>query len=366
MPFVKLDVGILNSTLWEEADTTRVFLTALLMAEPIEITESMEQIEVRDLKATGFVAPCGWYGFVPAAGIGIVRRALMDPERGLLALEKLGAPDHNSRSSEFEGRRLIRIDGGFLILNYFKYRDRDYTSATRSQRYRERKKIAPDRHAVTTVTNRDDTRDVTQADADVDAQAEKIKTSSSELETSSDQESTSDDSGASEPSSRAKPTPKARATPKPSHEAEKLAQLLKAEILRNKPDCRITQKQLREWPKTADLMLRLDHRSYDRAAELIRWAQGDEFWRTNILSMGALREQFDRLALKAELEQQPRMTKREREFDEARQRSREEAPKYCPDCQDTGVRIVDRELCTCEAASAPALARACGLAPRPH
>lgn len=32
---------------------------------------------------------------------------------------------------------------------------------------------------------------------------------------------------------------------------------------------------------------------------MIRWATGDEFWRTNILSMSKLREKFDQLKAKA-------------------------------------------------------------------
>ena len=84
----------------------------------------------------------------------------------------------------------------------------------------------------------------------------------------------------------------------PSREANKLAELLKTEILRNKPDYRITQGQLRKWAQTADRMLRLDRRSEDQVAALIRWAQRDEFWMANVLSMDTLREKFDQLDLK--------------------------------------------------------------------
>jgi uncharacterized protein YdaU (DUF1376 family) len=85
----------------------------------------------------------------------------------------------------------------------------------------------------------------------------------------------------------------------PSREAISLTGLLKAEILRNKSDCKITQAQERRWAATADRMLRLDRRNPEEAADLIRWAQRDEFWMANVLSMDTFRKQFDQLALKA-------------------------------------------------------------------
>jgi len=164
MPFVKLDCGILNSTIWFERECREVFLTALLMAEPVELTSPTEQIEVNSLNATGWVVPPGWYGFVPAAGVGIINRAGVDQAAGLVALERLGSPEQSSRSPEFEGRRLVRVDGGYLVLNYMKYRERDYTSAERQRRYRERlalrRNSAPSR------------RNITQAEAEAEAEVE--------------------------------------------------------------------------------------------------------------------------------------------------------------------------------------------------
>jgi hypothetical protein len=45
-------------------------------------------------------------------------------------------------------------------------------------------------------------------------------------------------------------------------------------------------------------MLRLDGRTPEQVAKLIRWVQQDEFWMANILSMDTLREKFDQLELK--------------------------------------------------------------------
>lgn len=139
MPFVKLDCGILDSSLWVDREARELFVTALLMAEPFELVEGREQLGVRDMKPTGFVVPPGWYGFIAAAGLGIIHRARMDVEVGMSALERLGAPEPESRSKAYEGRRLVRVDGGYIALNYDHYRQRDYTSAERQRRYRERK-----------------------------------------------------------------------------------------------------------------------------------------------------------------------------------------------------------------------------------
>jgi hypothetical protein len=87
----------------------------------------------------------------------------------------------------------------------------------------------------------------------------------------------------------------------PSYEACRLAALLKSEILRNKPDCRITPAKVRNWEVTADRMLRIDGRTPEQIAGLIRWVQSDEFWRANVLCMDTLRDKFDQLSMKAEL-----------------------------------------------------------------
>ena len=160
MAFVKLDCGILRSTLWMDRTSREIFITALLMAEPREIFEPMEQYEVDNLNLTGWKVPPGWYGFVDAAGVGIIRMALVEKDEGIEALKVLGNPEPDSRSSDFEGRRLVRINGGFLVLNFMRYRDRDHGGAERAKRYRERIKNRK-------VTNATSHRDVTPSPRDV-------------------------------------------------------------------------------------------------------------------------------------------------------------------------------------------------------
>ena len=141
MAFVKLDCGILDSTLWIERECREVFITALLMAEPYELTKPAEQIAVESLDHTGFIVPAGWYGFVHAAGPGIVRRSMVEHEAGMVALARLGDPDPASRSKQFDGRRLVRVDGGFIVLNFITYREKDASNANRQKRWRERQRV---------------------------------------------------------------------------------------------------------------------------------------------------------------------------------------------------------------------------------
>lgn len=111
------------------------------------------------------------------------------------------------------------------------------------------------------------------------------KTSSSEQQTRSDVARLSTQTKPSKP---------------PSQEACRLAALLKSEILRNKGDFRVKPAQERNWSVTAQRMLEIDKRQSDQIADVIRWAQRDEFWMTNVLSMDTLREKFDQLVLKKE------------------------------------------------------------------
>ena len=191
MPYVKLDCGILDSTLWIDRDQREVFLTALLMASPVEFSTEVQQLRVDSIEWTGFKAPAGWYGMVEAAGPGIVRRALVDPDHGMAALHALGEPDHQSRSQKHEGRRLIRIDGGFLVLNFMDYRDRDYTMAERAKRYRARKKADQPSQQKSTPSHRDfvtSRRDITQSESESESESERTKNPSARKRANADEE----------------------------------------------------------------------------------------------------------------------------------------------------------------------------------
>ena len=136
--FIKLERGIIASTVWEDINMRCVWITALLLAELYEVREPTPQLELTSLEKTGWLVPPGWYGKVSAASTGIIRLAGVDLEAGMAALDKMGKPEPESRSQEFDGRRLVRVNGGFLALSYGKVVARDYTAAERQARWRAR------------------------------------------------------------------------------------------------------------------------------------------------------------------------------------------------------------------------------------
>ena len=84
-------------------------------------------------------------GIVAASLPGLARLARIDRERCQDALETMLAPDQYSRSPEFEGRRIERVEGGWKLLNHAKYmrllskEDRREYNAQKQRESRERK-----------------------------------------------------------------------------------------------------------------------------------------------------------------------------------------------------------------------------------
>lgn len=74
--YLKLDCGILDSTIWAARPQLQIFLTALLKAQPRKFDKGIAEIAHDSTEPTGYVAPPGWYGVVPASGPGLVRLAL--------------------------------------------------------------------------------------------------------------------------------------------------------------------------------------------------------------------------------------------------------------------------------------------------
>jgi polygalacturonase len=97
--YTKLFQDIVTSTIWGEDDKTRlVWITMLAL---------------KDRKH-----------FVSASVPGLARQAnvsLADCEK---AIRKLEGPDPHSRSKEYGGRRIKAVEGGWMILNGEKYRNR--------------------------------------------------------------------------------------------------------------------------------------------------------------------------------------------------------------------------------------------------
>lgn len=123
--FTKLFGSILDSSVWEEADRTRLVWIALMaMAD-------------RD-------------GVVQASVPGLARRARVPREDTEAALEKFLAPDPDSRTPDHEGRRIEVVRGGWRLLNHAEYRrrqsaeDRRDKAAARQRKKREREKASRD------------------------------------------------------------------------------------------------------------------------------------------------------------------------------------------------------------------------------
>lgn len=146
MPFVKLDCGIIHSSLWaEDSDTKVCWITMLLLAD-----------------ATGFVR---------AAASAIAREAGIPAEVARRALELFSSPDDESRTPDNQGKRIEKVDGGYRVLNYEKYRERDYTNAERQKRFRESQKrnvtgVTPPLRSVTRNAASRKQKQSTEADKD--------------------------------------------------------------------------------------------------------------------------------------------------------------------------------------------------------
>ena len=68
-------------------------------------------------------------------------------------------------------------------------------------------------------------------------------------------------------------------------------------IYENSPKAKVKPDSLQKWASEVDKMLRLDNRTQEEMERLINWTQKHNFWKTNIRSMGKLREKFDNLEL---------------------------------------------------------------------
>ena len=95
--YTKLFSTIIHSTIWGAADHVRlVWITMLAMADRRGIVEASEP--------------------------GLATASRVTLEECLDALTNLSSPDLYSRSKEQEGRRIQKVDGGWLLINYAKYR----------------------------------------------------------------------------------------------------------------------------------------------------------------------------------------------------------------------------------------------------
>jgi hypothetical protein len=111
MGFTKLDEGILQSSVMlEEPPTFKVWIALL--------------------------ASCGPDGIARVSSVFLSSVCHLDLDTVDKALEILETPDPRSRSMVEEGRRVKRVDGGYFIVNYEKYRAFTYSMSEEAIRKR--------------------------------------------------------------------------------------------------------------------------------------------------------------------------------------------------------------------------------------
>ncbi len=121
--YTKLFSSIITSTIWQEDNPTRILWITMLALSDM------------DGKVEGSIP-----GLAKMAGITIAECEI--------SLQKLMSPDPYSRTKEHEGRRVLEVDGGWLLLNRAKYRDKRDPEKRREQtrdavrRYRERHHVS--------------------------------------------------------------------------------------------------------------------------------------------------------------------------------------------------------------------------------
>lgn len=139
MSFVKLHSDTLKSTIWKDPAAFRIFVAAMMSSRPTTFEQPQPILEVDSLEETGLAVPAGAYGFARVSGPWLVEQArCRDESEAWDALRRLCGPESESKSEILGGRRLARINGGYVVVNYMKYRENDSTAAARQRRLRER------------------------------------------------------------------------------------------------------------------------------------------------------------------------------------------------------------------------------------
>lgn len=152
--YTKLFASILESTIWMETPPIKVvWITLLAMAD-------------RD-------------GIVEASIPGLAKRAGVERTQCEQAMAVFLAPDPDSRTTEFEGRRIEVVPGGWRLLNYEVYReraskeDRAEKNAARQRRFQERQRQKA-LVSVTTVIS-DGNNDIAEAEAPTPAPQSEVR-----------------------------------------------------------------------------------------------------------------------------------------------------------------------------------------------
>jgi hypothetical protein len=117
--YSKLYAAIVTSSVWIEEDATlRVWIA--------------------------MIATCDSEGLVQGSVPGFANLARVTVEQMRHAIERLSAPDPDSRTPDHDGRRIEAFEGGWRVLNYAKYREKaqakEGSNAPAMRAYRKRRR----------------------------------------------------------------------------------------------------------------------------------------------------------------------------------------------------------------------------------
>lgn len=147
--YTKLFNSILASTIWRASDKTRiVWITLLAMSDKDGVAE----------------------GSIPGLA-DMARVSLVDCEK---ALEELYSPDKYSRTTEYEGRRIEKIEGGWQILNHGKYREK-MSADERREYFRKKQQEWRNRKKLSTNVNHDERQSTESTHTEAEAQSKAVK-----------------------------------------------------------------------------------------------------------------------------------------------------------------------------------------------
>jgi len=123
MSFAKLDSGIIRSSIWFEPLATRILWITMLA--------------IKDEN-----------GFVGSSRRGLIQASNISQHDFDIAIKCLESPDPDSRTPDFDGRRIEKIDGGWIILNNDKYKlhsdVQKEKTRERVKRFRENQRVMQD------------------------------------------------------------------------------------------------------------------------------------------------------------------------------------------------------------------------------
>lgn len=137
MSFTKLDPGITESSIWFAPPATRCVWFA-------------------------FLAKSDMNGFVNVSRPGMEHLCNVTKEEFDTAIKYLEGPDPESKSKRYEGRRIEKVDGGWMVINHDKYHDHENKkreqTKERVKRWRSKKEGLPS-HTLSSKKEEDADRD---------------------------------------------------------------------------------------------------------------------------------------------------------------------------------------------------------------